>query len=144
MTTKIDLQLLEDNEIEWMLASSFSDALKSVFSSLEFLFGLGLGVVSYVALQANSFASLLGFSILGAVLAFICADRMSSWLRGWSPAWITVAVCRSNDKSFVVAKDRIGRKRIFMYGVMWSEVDGYLPNETLKIALDEIIRLNNQ
>lgn len=144
MKTKIWLQLLEDNEIEWMLASSFLDSLKALLSSHLFLLGLGLGGMIYFLLQATSFGSFVGISFLGSALIFISADALSSWLRGWSPSWIVLAVFRRNDKRFVVVKDRIGRKRIFMYGAIWNEVDGNLPNDTLKIALDEIIRLYDQ
>lgn len=144
MKTKVGLQLLEDNEIEWMLSLSFTDNLKAVLSSLLFQLGVGLLGVIYFLLQATSFDALLSIPLIGAPLVFIYADSTCSWLRGWSPSWIVLAVLRRNDKKFVVAMDRIGRKRIFMHGAIWTEVDGNIPNDRLKIALDEVIRHSEQ
>jgi small-conductance mechanosensitive channel len=136
--------ILESTEIEWMLTSTLADKLKDILTSLVFLLAFGLFVVLFFVLQTTSLGSLIGISFIGTVFTCLCADAFSSWIRKWTPSWKVLAIFQRGHQRFVVVKDRIGRKRTFMFDGIWTEVDASLPNKTLSIVLNEVIRLNDQ
>lgn len=109
------------------LTTSLGDQIKGLFSNFMFLAGAFLGV----SLTAVSLLSPgLDVAILGLVISAVATPFLaiygSAWLSGWSPAWLLVTRHRLGEHIFVVALDRIKRKRVFKFnGCSWSEGNGH-------------------